>query len=844
MQTRINAAADDAMRHTPWPKAIAAADLGARCLDVARAQLSDQARGAAHIPVWSVDDMPSHVALPAPEYLPRWRRAEDARAVIGPWVTTHGVRPLALLRDPATARTVALVPMPRISGTWGVWSVPVTETAERAPSSWWDAYAARMMRELARYEHCLPEVMQSSARSPAPLDRPAWIDDVANPNQRRALEDWHDRRTGKYATTFLWHYDADQVSRQYADYWDALRNFAAKRGSPDVAQAVDRLQTASSVYSRAMPDDEAYAERPALLTMQAGESLAHALLATMSDYTHNFDAAASLVGRLVRLQFDALDLPPPPGNDEPRAHAELLSAAAHPLGAIGLEGYGQLPIAQSFGAAFMYWVPPNGIPHALCLWLLTRDPNDDALSFAKSHLLTSYTHATMSAGWIVRFASQIAEPKAWHLGRALHGRILVGDATTATRCIAAGQTFLHPRHQLYGTDAAHYECLEPVESARALWLPGAHEVLAPLHGAMLPVAGCYESMPAARVMRGDIPRKHRATNATTGRSVTYDLGPDGLVWGEVRWHDSVRLAVSPTRMEEKKVAPRDGSTDMRNALRRVHWSWLLDVVARPFGMRVPRVVNIWNKGYPRSIRWSEICNGTDPRLGPDDRQKDVSAQLEMLYRDNSRCAELAAVSDHSPLLPHILQRLAPEWAHEKSPADYVHWLMVTIGEQLALLTFFHVDHGTDRRIIDAASSVATVHRSPMLHSGNVSVAGEICDFETARWQRDRTRLLARYIHADNGYVISAANVAAAERAFRTPSADAPKNSLSEWIGVLCGLAPDVELSRVLRTGFERKLAWLDAQKIDVVGLVKQFHAEQWSPWIRQQRDNIAYRINY
>lgn len=291
----------------------------------------------------------------------------------------------------------------------------------------------------------------------------------------------------------------------------------------------------------------------------------------------------------------------------------------------------------------------------------------------------------------------------------------------------------------------------------------------------------------------------------TGRSVDLSLGQNGMTTPDgTRWHHLNLIGVGRTQIARAGPERRDGRLPLDGAIRRFYLTNLMHFAAGPLGFRTSLGVSIADLGRVRE----------DHERRPGIPQWE--AVIAELRREQWRLKDL---QDH-PKEAADLIRFA-RWKIERelkmgsfslSREAYVKWLARTVGEQFALMEFFGFDHGD-------------FERSSQLHPGNVSLAGEICDFDTARFSeraamRYHDNLEAGMDHVDIHHI-------------RRMEENFWKGKGSDWLGVLLFFARDaVDFSEILRTSHRQKLAALRESGIDPRKRIREFHETRWGPFIR------------
>lgn len=328
----------------------------------------------------------------------------------------------------------------------------------------------------------------------------------------------------------------------------------------------------------------------------------------------------------------------------------------------------------------------------------------------------------------------------------------------------------------------------------------------------------------------------------TGRSVTYDLreakanmpsgnSPDeisGFEFDGIQYSDLSVIGVGRIQAARIGTESRDGQTDMGCARRRFLWSEFLHHVGRPLGLRTARVIGIYNKGIPRGTTMKEIAEGVSPQLGPDERPIDLGALIFELRRTQLRLSHLVGKLESvkeivRDLRTQLWPELGPQWPMD-SDADYVRWLARTIGEQLAILAFLGVDHGLAEGF-------------GQLYADNVSLAGEICDLETARGFAGGRTPQQRYVEANetNGPAhVNLARIVAMEADARAN----PEEQPTFWVATLVALAPEVQVARLCEAAYWHKRDALEGSGITPTVERRRFFRKRFNPWIRSRHAEL------
>ncbi len=380
----------------------------------------------------------------------------------------------------------------------------------------------------------------------------------------------------------------------------------------------------------------------------------------------------------------------------------------------------------------------------------------------------------------------------------------------------------HPHASLHPAWQGAYEAVVPVAYGPVITLPGAAEAFE--SGTGIALAGLVRRHINPDPLQSP-PEAYAQTvwafAGSRGRSVAYALGAEGIRVAGQRWHHAVSIGLGLTQESRYHHGESywDGRTDTRRALRRMRFTWMLHHVAGQFGVRAPLTVALWNNGVPR--------DPADPHetFPPSDAW---TVALE-LRRDIVRFGEIGDADDPwetvHPLLMAAKHRLGVELGiADLDDEHFVHWTATTLGQQLAILSFFSVDHGC-------------FEGSPQLHEDNGSLAVEFGDYETARMNRNVAELHRTGLGDTRREYISLAHIMAMERAARRRGVERE----TTWVARFLRLAPQVRFGRLARESYAAMLRRLQRSGVDPVAAVRAFSREHWAPFLREHRQLLRWK---
>jgi hypothetical protein len=387
---------------------------------------------------------------------------------------------------------------------------------------------------------------------------------------------------------------------------------------------------------------------------------------------------------------------------------------------------------------------------------------------------------------------------------------------------ATAQIMADSHASLYDGGTAGYEALRHVEAdkRRLVLDPGASTRIAEVLGSDADTLLAREIVPTPHQLPlNDFASLVWVHNADTGRSVTYDLGDDGVEYRGGRWFALSAIGVGHTQQCRVGEEFRDGQTHMQRARRRLYATWLLHSIGHAHGLRVPTVIGVMNRGHARG---KAPVDSASVYAAAYEVSSSLSAIVYVLRRSPWRLDALYGNEEivHERLA-HVMRRLAVELGSSfGAVGDYVEWLMQTIGRQLGLLTFFRVDHGLD----DGFSQ---------LYPANGSLAGSICDWETVAFNASSTALAQRYRLV--------ASASSGEAHINLARIAAMQEHAMGWVGALQQLAPNVSLASAAQSAYDSTIAALTTLGINPREEIARFNSDVWRPWIKQHRAELLWR---
>lgn len=297
----------------------------------------------------------------------------------------------------------------------------------------------------------------------------------------------------------------------------------------------------------------------------------------------------------------------------------------------------------------------------------------------------------------------------------------------------------------------------------------------------------------------------------TGRSI--DLAVDFKDKDGVQWHHLSLVGVGKThRARLGRLEFRDGQHSLDVAQRRFYLSNLMHFL----GLRTARGMAVISAERPRE---GAFKNGALPQ---------IQAILYELCREQLRLDDLSRAENPYRMIHHVKRKIAAELGLPRmSDAEYVRWLGHTLGEQFALMIFYGFDHG----VFNGMSQLTAF---------NVSLAGEIRDFDAAGLTRDRNRLHDRYFHGKKSVYSTDLNLHAVLRMQQMLSRgprNIPRATGKPWLHFLLDLAPYANFYDLFQTAMDRKRQELETSGIDPKAEIRRFNTEMWNPYMRQLRNS-------
>jgi hypothetical protein len=299
---------------------------------------------------------------------------------------------------------------------------------------------------------------------------------------------------------------------------------------------------------------------------------------------------------------------------------------------------------------------------------------------------------------------------------------------------------------------------------------------------------------------------------STGRSVDFFLGEEGMVTPEAtRWYHLNAVGVGKTYLARSGAEKRDGKLPLDGAIKRFYLTNLMHSVAGPFGFRTSLGIAVVNREIVR----------------PDHERRPGVSQIEAtiyeLRRQQLRFNDIERELDREKLLEFAKKKIARELGvNSLTNEEYVQWLAKTLGEQFAIMTFFNFDHGL-------------FEGTPQLHAGNVSLAGEIFDFDVARFSGTAFK---RYM--GNNYGVRANYVDFQHIQTLQHEWEKDPTQADAWLSILLRLAPKVNFTSILIDAYAEKLDALTTHGISSRKKIDEFNVKIWNPFIR----NLSRRMHF
>lgn len=383
----------------------------------------------------------------------------------------------------------------------------------------------------------------------------------------------------------------------------------------------------------------------------------------------------------------------------------------------------------------------------------------------------------------------------------------------------ASQWHEHPHEHLRSEWHGAYQPLRSVPAGPVVLQPGVDAALAAALGGELTQRLRYEIEEDPRQLDA---AQYAALEwmfaGTAGRAVMEYLGPAGCVVDGVRYRHFKRIGVGRTHLTRMETpnGERDGLTDQRRALNRWYCAWALHAMAREYDLdvRIPYLAGIWNTGVPRAV-------STDGR-------RCVSADLDTtvfeLCREVLCLDDLYAPADTIAALIATAKRCVMDdlGRSTMTDAEYVIWLARTIGEQCAMLSRLHFDHGQ-----------VGGHGAAQLHPNNITLAGEVKDLETGRFVKSPEIAALRY-RSGNGHLLpDHVTLDTLPRLERDPSS---------WLGRLLAVVPAVHFARLANEAFAEQWNVLARLGQHPIALRRVFNHDVWSPFMRAHRDDFQFQL--
>lgn len=368
----------------------------------------------------------------------------------------------------------------------------------------------------------------------------------------------------------------------------------------------------------------------------------------------------------------------------------------------------------------------------------------------------------------------------------------------------------HPAEDRFPLGVGSYEALRPVEEGKILISPWLKT------GNFLPLE--IDPTPKAD------PNAYLWGYSTdTGRSVDLSLGekgyetPDGTVW----YHLNL-VGVGRTHKARSGKEARDGLLPLDGAMRRFYLTNLMHRVAGRFGFRTSLGVGVLDRGRNRE--------GHERRKGV----PQVEGSIHELRREQFRLSDLRTLLlggdiDQAVTSAGVLRKVARELGREKvSYEEYVRWLAKTLGKQFAIMEFFGFDHGVYKETRDEQGV-------PQLHSANVSLLGEIFDFDVGRIGGDGIE--GRYVAntgVDDDYV-DLAHILEMERKWRIHlDFGEAKRFNQNWLSALLSRARDFSFHGLVLRAAQVKHRELARSGVNPRLEFRRFNEMVWNPFMKRR----------
>lgn len=295
---------------------------------------------------------------------------------------------------------------------------------------------------------------------------------------------------------------------------------------------------------------------------------------------------------------------------------------------------------------------------------------------------------------------------------------------------------------------------------------------------------------------------------SNGRSVDYYFVEGWKDSRGTHWHHLSGIGVGRTLRARAGSEKRDGKLSLEVAWQRFYLTNLMNAIARDVGFRTSLGVAVVN--FQRKRRSMKQHPGI-PR---------IEAAVYELRREQLRLSDLMQYYDRFGIIvDYVRKKVARELGRENmTRAEYVRWLARTLGEQFAIMEYFGFDHGTD-------------DGDPQLHPGNVSLMGEIFDFDTAHFvpggvtrYRDNPNMADDHVDMEHIRMLQ-------EKEKRPPKKG--ESPVMNWLGLLLYLAPGLDFYGELRSARYSKLAELRRLRIDPRKRIRDFNRRHWVPFMKK-----------
>ena len=296
-----------------------------------------------------------------------------------------------------------------------------------------------------------------------------------------------------------------------------------------------------------------------------------------------------------------------------------------------------------------------------------------------------------------------------------------------------------------------------------------------------------------------VDRELVALSTGTGRSAGYALNRYAI--DGVTWHHLDAIGVGKTLKARSGDERRDGLLPLEGAQKRFYLTLLLHHTARKYGFRTSLGVAVINR--------NRLRKGGEKSPG----MPQIEASLYELRREQLRLSNLAEVTSLRETLDMVKEKIAKELGvSEMTDKEYLVWLAKTVGEQLAIMTYFGFDHG---RIED------TLQLGPW----NVSLAAEIFDFDASKLSTPE-KAVSRY---QNENKISVEGIHELQREWAQGKGD------DSWLAILMDFIPGVDFYRTMMRGLYDKWHELEEKGVDPKAEIHQFNERMWNPYMRERR---------